>query len=286
MKEAKNVIPFGKHKGKLVEEVLATDPSYLHWLCGQADFRVKFGDLYQVIINRGAEPEETPDHNAMQVKFLDAKFCIRFVEHAYPDCFELAAKLFDETRKRNLNRFTEIGQHFVNQRKAAITTIAEDQESWRYREAVEKRDEADRVLEILTPLKTIVWAPPILPSSYRIGVGQRAFESRGIDVVFEAAVWGDDESVATKILDAMEQRKGGLEGWKTYIEWKRYVYHLTPLMIEIKPVVGDDYPAILRQMKRTGANILFVGTYSGVGATQDEFVATMATAGIRTVFSE
>jgi hypothetical protein len=30
--------------------------------------------LHQVIINRGAEPSETPDHNATQVLFLDEHF--------------------------------------------------------------------------------------------------------------------------------------------------------------------------------------------------------------------
>jgi uncharacterized protein (DUF3820 family) len=37
-----NVIPFGKHKGRLVEELLFDDPSYLQWLTGQDWFRAKF----------------------------------------------------------------------------------------------------------------------------------------------------------------------------------------------------------------------------------------------------
>jgi uncharacterized protein (DUF3820 family) len=59
------IIPFGKYKGRLVEEVLVDDPE---WLAGQDWFRAKFNILHQVIINRGAESEETPDHNAMQVR--------------------------------------------------------------------------------------------------------------------------------------------------------------------------------------------------------------------------
>jgi hypothetical protein len=39
-----NVIPIGKHKGKLMEEV--------QWLSGQQWFRDKFPTLYQIIINR------------------------------------------------------------------------------------------------------------------------------------------------------------------------------------------------------------------------------------------
>jgi uncharacterized protein (DUF3820 family) len=73
--EGMNVIPFGKYKGRPVDEVLIDDPGYLQWLAGQDWFRAKFTILHQVIINRGNEPEETPDHNAMQVRFLDDEFC-------------------------------------------------------------------------------------------------------------------------------------------------------------------------------------------------------------------
>jgi hypothetical protein len=38
-------------------------------------------------------------------------------------------------------------------------------------------------------------------------------------------------------------------------------------------------------MKRLGAGVLFVGEYTGQGATREQFVKTMATAGIRVVFA-
>jgi len=38
-------------------------------------------------------------------------------------------------------------------------------------------------------------------------------------------------------------------------------------------------------MKRTGSAVLVVGEYRGQGATQEQFVKTMATAGIRVVFA-
>jgi uncharacterized protein (DUF3820 family) len=74
-----NIVPFGKYKGRLIEEVLVDDPGYLQWLAGQEWFRSKFAVLYQVIINRGAEAEETPEHNALQVRFLEDDFCLRFL---------------------------------------------------------------------------------------------------------------------------------------------------------------------------------------------------------------
>ena len=59
-----NVVPFGKYKGRSIEELLVEDPGYLQWLAGQDWFRAKFTILHQVIINRGAEPEETPAQRA------------------------------------------------------------------------------------------------------------------------------------------------------------------------------------------------------------------------------
>jgi hypothetical protein len=56
------------------------------------------------------------------------------------------------------------------------------------------------------------------------------------------------------------------------------------LNIEIKPTIGDDYPAVLRQMKANESDVLFIGTYAGKGAAREQFVKTFATADIRVVF--
>ena len=56
-----NIVPLGKYKGRSIEDFC---PGYLQWLVGQDWFRAKFAVLNQVIINRGAEPQETPEPNA------------------------------------------------------------------------------------------------------------------------------------------------------------------------------------------------------------------------------
>jgi uncharacterized protein (DUF3820 family) len=108
------IIPFGKYKGRLVEEGLADDPAYLQWLAGQDWFRAKFNILHQVIINRGAEPEETPDHNAMQVKFLDDDFCLRFFQCIDPECMQKARAQLEKARVHDLNL---IGRATVNEQE-------------------------------------------------------------------------------------------------------------------------------------------------------------------------
>jgi uncharacterized protein (DUF3820 family) len=48
-------MPFGKYKGRLLEEILVDDPAYIDWLAEQDWFRTEFPTLHQVIINFDAE---------------------------------------------------------------------------------------------------------------------------------------------------------------------------------------------------------------------------------------
>jgi hypothetical protein len=213
MPDEPNVIPFGKHKGKTVEEVQTFDPQYLDWLTSQPWFRDRFVVLHQTIINRGAEPEETPDHNALQALFLDDAFCLRVADIAVGGLRER----FEKTRQHHLS--LSLGARW----------IAED----RLRDA-----------------------------RYEPRVVGRKFEEHDVDVVF------------------------GVESQPLLGE---------TFAIEIKPAVGDDYPAVLRQMRNQQQrlwqrgvlrcqNALFLEHYIGVGATTDQFVRMFVAANICIVF--
>lgn len=78
------IIPFGKYKGQPVEVLLA-DEGYRDWLMSQDWFRARFGNIYQTIINYGAEPQDTPEHNEMQAAFLDDARCFRLARMLYPN---------------------------------------------------------------------------------------------------------------------------------------------------------------------------------------------------------
>ena len=54
--------------------------------------------------------------------------------------------------------------------------------------------------------------------------------------------------------------------------------HCKDIDIEIKPMVGDDYPSILRQIKskrsnplRIATDIIFYEKFTGIGVTEDQF---------------
>jgi hypothetical protein len=148
------LFPIGKHKGHPIEMVLETDPQYAAWIVQQSWFAEGHPDIYQIIINNGQEPSETPDHNALQARFLDPVFNRKFAE-----------TLLDRNMSDKFEGFPEL-----------------------------EVDGADVYLRVHYP---ITWSQRDRP-------------------------------------DRPEETGGSGEAW----------------LVEVKPSLGDDYPAILRTMKR------------------------------------
>jgi len=182
------IIPFGKHKGRLIDEVLVDDPIYVEWLTSQEWFRSRFTILYQVVINRGADSAETPEHNAMQVRFLDRDFCQQFLRRIAP--------------------------------------------------------------ELVNPVPFDV-----------------VFEEYGVDVAFIFTGNALPEAAHKRSLFRYAEPYGSPR-----------------LRIELKPTMSDDYPAVLRQMRANGSNVLFVGEYTGRGASERQMIDTFAASDIYVVF--
>lgn len=227
-----NIFPFGKHKGKSIEEVQTFDPRYLDWLTGQDWFRNKFVVLHQTIINRGAEPEETPDHNALQTLFLDDAFCLRFVAAAGCD---LEGE-FSGTKKSRIALYENLIRECRKE-------LEKSGDFWR---TTNERKLAEREQELKTAQA----------AKFNPKIEKRGFEVRGVDVTFEVV--------------------------------NQYIFQR--MLVEIKPCVGDDYPAVLRQIKRLvpdrswGTSTLFLERYTGTGATLGQFTAIFKSANIAVVF--
>jgi hypothetical protein len=68
---------------------------------------------------------------------------------------------------------------------------------------------------------------------------------------------------ATVRIDCSSPHPGGIE--------EKHYY-----LVAIEPEVGDDFPEVLRRMKREGSDVLLVGDYTGAGATKEEFVRIFA----------
>jgi hypothetical protein len=70
------LVNFGKHNGKPVEFLLQ-DEEYCRWLNAQNWFLAKYAELHKQIQERHFLSEETPVHNAMQLKWLDPNILIQ-----------------------------------------------------------------------------------------------------------------------------------------------------------------------------------------------------------------
>jgi uncharacterized protein (DUF3820 family) len=241
MTEQPNVVPFGKYKGRLIEELIEDDPGYLQWLASQDWFRARFVALHQVIINRGAEPEETPEHNALQVLFLDEKFCRRFTRHLYPNWQKTVIEYGEDARRKRIDELT--------------ASLSRERPDWMHGEQYQQQWDQARKSELneLAQAKEAAEFSVVLHA-------EAQFETRGVDVLLETR--------ATAVA-------------KNSRVWASDYLHTA---IEIKPTVGDDYPAVLRQMRRAQTRVLFLEQYSGKGATRQQFVQTFKTANITVVF--
>ena len=70
------IIRFGKHSGKSAAEVMAVDPGYVDWVMAQPWFQEKNPQLVQFFVGGKSETSETPEHNALQAKFTHDAYCL------------------------------------------------------------------------------------------------------------------------------------------------------------------------------------------------------------------
>jgi hypothetical protein len=201
------VIPFGKYRGQPLE-VLAADRQYADWLMAQPWFRDRYSGIYTVIINNFAAPSDTPEHNALQIRFLERDFCLRVHNVAFPNSVRESAE-------------------------------------WEIKEYGEKINLSEHQTESLRLARKYLADGEFLARECRV-----SFESRGADV-------------SIKI-------EGG--------------FYYSDILVEIKPTIGDEFPTVLRQMKRSEANVLLCGEYVGVGVSREQLRALFENERIKTVF--
>ena len=248
------LITFGKYRGQPVD-VLQQDPMYCEWLMGQAWLKSRFPDLRTLIINNFAAPSETPEHNKLQARFLDDAFLLAAVRLLATDC---DVKPFPRAGRACI-RLTfeppgadvlfEFGGKTLLKRKEYETLFSLWAEP-RSKEAKEKLDSAQRLLDYysLDPFK---------------GSNLRATEQK--------------EKIA--------QTQETLTELQQAVEFPHYI-HARPIIFELKPAMGDDYPAVLRQItavRYSGRKVVLIGTYAGTGATFEQVRAMFSASGVTLV---
>jgi hypothetical protein len=214
-----SIIPFGKYAGQEIDQIRQRDPAYLQWLTQQPWFAEKFAPIYQVVINNFAPPsEDTPAHNAMQVRFLDFEYRSAF--------WDVVSPIKQRDKEWLVNAFLRNTEHW---RKAPrpFGRRRGDLDKWMIQRLADHREEVQ--------------------ASWNVWRYQR------LRLAFLTEINGPEFEGVTDVLFGAEL----LCGYGVIFEKREYRHviasHAYRLAIEIKPCMGDDYPAVLRQMKRQKA---------------------------------
>jgi len=88
--ESEDTVPFGKYKGQPVEVLLA-DKRYLDWVMNQASLVSMYSRFFESITI--VDPSSTPEHNKMQIKYLEADYRRKLVEIVTGSKFNIRASV-------------------------------------------------------------------------------------------------------------------------------------------------------------------------------------------------
>jgi hypothetical protein len=269
------IIPFGKYKGQPLER-LAQDTEYLSWLRQQSWFLEKFGwiDKAIIVIQHGpAEPEETPEHNRLQARFLNRRFCWTVLTLCCPDLLCIQDKMQQEMSKLPAERVNVLKYLAAEKDRLAASIAREEKKGvcskgWLddLRKELASRSAEER--SVLAVLRTI----PSLPVPLSGKQIHRTFESGNIDVTLEVRYYH-------RLSDCV--RRDGSEYDCDSVLASALVFVLAEAKVECKPDLGDDYPAVLRQMNRNHSDTLLVGSFQSQAIGLDDLKQFFADSGKR-----
>ncbi|HTT96883.1 MAG TPA: hypothetical protein VMF58_02450 [Rhizomicrobium sp.] len=297
-----DLLPFGKYRGRHLTEVLATDPNYGDWLKSQDWFVKKYPLFQQIIVELGNSAEETPEHNSLQARFLDEQFCEAVARAIWPADIDHRLKQ----------------QAWKNRRSILIATV--EKPEWDNGKAC-TISETKRSLLRLARLRTEISQAE---ATLRLDVIKRLPKyGREEDPAKCRTVWEKERLHLSNQLKKMQttlaEHRRSLTVARTKVaevlplqaEIKFHRHHfeiekhsdvfmdvslcaaLDPakseiretFCIEVKPSMGDDYPAALReinaQRERLRASnaasvrywVLLVGHYTGQAVDQENVKA-------------
>jgi hypothetical protein len=245
------VVPFGKHKGSTVDELLAKDPSYAEWIMAQGWVAERFAELHAAIQSRGATPDDSPEHNAIQVRFLDVPFMVACLLAAVPQ--EVKAYVDDHTGEFNRRIHGLMADSNREIMKAEALNPDCPAPFWGY-------DEDPNRLE-----------------TWRVYVADRVSAANNAKAEAEAQVAEIKAAYKRPHINPIvkfEQR-----GIDVVINWR-----WNDLTIEIKPTMGDDFPSVMRQMERLRTRALVLGEYTGRAVSEPQLRQMFAASGYILVF--
>jgi hypothetical protein len=176
-----------------------------------------------VIHNYYPEPVDTPEHNQMQVKFINQNHALKL---AYLNSL---LKLFDFNNA-----------HF----KVHLVKFI------------------DELSETRVDLNIILSSFERMNGMQLLNISDILFEEKGVDVQFTVEYGYKEFGIPENVF---------YQASNVFNNFWRESSCKVDMKVEIKPAIGDDFPSVLRQIKKSGSNTLLIKEYTGTGATFEEF---------------
>lgn len=215
------LIPFGKYKGKNLENLLM-DENYIKWLQNQVWVQEKYPIIYNIIHQVNFEDQPSPEHNAMQIKWLDKNYIENFLD--YYDSFD--------------NTYAKYKNYIF-----LLNNI-----NWKF-----ERKYEECIFESKGDVSLKISLNPIPINDELFDIANKKFQKKINEKI------NDLNNIlkpsTTIILEEIEDRIEKLKE-KTFLPKCMGIINNIEIDIELKPIIGDDYPAILRKIKRQNIDVL------------------------------
>ena len=254
------IIPFGKYKGQPITTLLK-DTNYLEW-CKQQEWFKKYHIEYNICVNQTIvnqnENSKTPEHNKIQNLFLEEENQNRLIDLLF-NPKSIINKIQNGLIHKDFNKYFEKyeGDMSFNQLFTIYKIEFETTYNW------------DVFLKI---------------------------KGQYFNFIYKKEYWRKEwnilEKYFTDIFNIKKCEVSSYSDGKTNasLNYNSYIY------IEIKPILGDDYPNVLRKMKQqknlTSCNIemmrehyiLLVKDFASSTTTSEQLIQIFNQSNIKVIF--
>ena len=274
------IVTFGKYKGKTIVE-MCSDVKYCEWLTAQDFFKTKHERIYNIIVLKN-DPSlvqaPTPEHNKMQNLFLDDAFVKRFIADLYHDYANLMKSMIN-TWKTGIARFKAKCESDAEKQAYDVLMTAFD--------SCEKHDwNVNVIFEGDYNWDVIIQYDHKLDDAFSNG---REVSENISKALLQTDFSGYDIYLSFGTLGLQRNNSNSTKAYY-------YTKSQTPLYVEVKPTLGDEYPCVLRKMRQQIGMMsaikykkyifLFIGTFSSRVTSEEQLRTIFGQHDIRVVFEK
>jgi|DEB0MinimDraft_6_1074348.scaffolds.fasta_scaffold43915_2 uncharacterized protein (DUF3820 family) len=212
------IVPFGKYKGQPVTNLIS-DHKYVEWLKEQDWFSKH--KIYNIVVNQNIntnQDSKTPAHNQIQNLFLKEENCMKIYKKLYPNADDAIRNYNNDVIKiKEYSKIPDFDKYFEIKGNNQF-----------YYEA---QFEADNNWDV------------------KINIGTLDYNSFGIVEKYPSVFYEDklyEKVVKERLRDEFHEEQKEFSKKHFKIKDARRIRHY--FYIEIKPILSDDYPNVLRKM--------------------------------------